>query len=57
MQGAFFMPILGGKNMLDVIVKLIKNGVVVNKNGESGTGGETAALGSAVLGKMVLGKE
>ena len=45
--------------MLDVVVTLIRDGVVVNKSGESnaaGKGGATAALGSAVLGTMSLGE-
>ena len=44
--------------MLDVVVTLIRDGVVVNKSGESsaGKGGASAALGSAVLGTMRLGE-
>ena len=45
--------------MLDVIVTLVKDGAIVNKNGESkaGKGGDTTAvLGVAVLGKMRLGE-
>ena len=44
--------------MLDVVVTLIREGVVVNKSGESkaNMGGETAALGSAILGTMRLGE-
>ena len=46
--------------MLDVIVTLMKDGVTVNKNGESNAGremsGTTAVLGVAVLGKMKLGE-
>lgn len=46
--------------MLDVIVTLTKDGVIVNKNGESKAGretsGATAVLGVAVLGKMKLGE-
>ena len=43
--------------MLDVVVTLIRDGVVVNKSGESRAikGGATAALGTAVLGTMKLG--
>lgn len=43
--------------MLDVVVQLIRDGVVVNSNGESKvTGNATAALGKAVLGTMRLGE-
>lgn len=45
--------------MLDVIVSLFRDGVLVNKNGESSANkasGTTAVLGSAVLGKMKLGE-
>lgn len=44
--------------MLDVVVQLIRNGVVVNSTGESkaSDNGTTAVLGKAVLGKMQLGK-
>lgn len=44
--------------MLDVIVQLIRDGVVVNKNGESlkKDGSTTAVLGKAVLGQMKLGE-
>lgn len=45
--------------MLDVTVKLIRDGVVVNSYG-SGIGdsesGSTAVIGHAVLGKMKLGE-
>lgn len=46
--------------MLDVIVTLARDGVIVNKNGESSAGketsGTTAVLGVAVLGQMKLGE-
>ena len=46
--------------MLDVIVTLTKDGVIVNKNGESKVSreksGTSAVLGVAVLGKMKLGE-
>lgn len=44
--------------MLDVVVTLIRDGVVVNKSGESRAikVGATAALGFAVLGTMRLGE-
>lgn len=47
--------------MLDVVVQLIRDGAVVNSNGESkatgnATGNATAALGKAVLGTMRLGE-
>ena len=46
--------------MLDVVVQLIRDGVVVNSNGESKasneTSGTTAVLGVAVLGTMRLGE-
>ena len=45
--------------MLDVTVKLLRDGVVVNSNEEGGDGsasGTTAVLGLAVLGKMKLGE-
>lgn len=42
--------------MLDVIVKLFRNGVIVNKNRPGReSGGAAAALGRAVLGTMKLG--
>lgn len=59
MHGAFLLPFLWeDKAMLDVVVQLIRDGVVVNSNGESKatTGNETAALGKAVLGTMRLGE-
>lgn len=46
--------------MLDVTVKLLRDGVVVNSNESGGGGSEsgstTAVLGLAVLGKMKLGE-
>lgn len=43
--------------MFDVIVKLIRNGVVVNGiGGSKKASGATAVLGKAVIGKMRLGK-
>lgn len=45
--------------MLDVVVQLIRDGVVVNGSGESkatGNATATAALGKAVLGTMRLGE-
>lgn len=44
--------------MLDVTVTLLKDGVAINGiGGESKEtdGGSTAALGKAVLGRMILG--
>lgn len=44
--------------MLDVKVKLIRDGMVSNGGGENKemNSGTTAVLGKAVLGKMVLGR-
>lgn len=42
--------------MLDVVVTVYKDGVAVNKLGNSKAGGASAILGSAVLGKMELSK-
>lgn len=43
--------------MLDVVVTLIRDGVVVNKSGESKKiGSATAVLGSAMLGTMRIGE-
>ena len=43
--------------MLDVVVTLLRDGVVINGSGESKKTGNrtTAALGRAVLGTMRLG--
>lgn len=42
--------------MLDVVVKVYKDGVLVNSCGADGDDSASAALGRAVLGKMTLGK-
>lgn len=45
--------------MLDVIVKLLRDGVVVNSNEGGGASSESdtsAVLGLAILGKMKLGE-
>lgn len=54
MQGAFLLE----ESMLDVVVRVYKDGVLVNGyNAESNdAGGTAAALGRAVLGEMRLGE-
>ena len=43
--------------MLDVVVKIYKDGVLVNGIGSGGSDADDAAvLGKAVIGKMKLGK-
>lgn len=43
--------------VLDVIVRLLRGGVIVNKSGRSLGGSESASvLGNAVIGAMALGE-
>ena len=43
--------------LLDVIVRLLRGGEIVNKSGRSLDGEESAAvLGDAVIGEMALGE-
>jgi hypothetical protein len=58
LQGAFFVPRRKGRDaaMLDVIVKLFRDGVMVRRTGRSRSAKSgTAVLGFCVLGEMVLG--
>lgn len=50
------MPILGGDNMLDVVVSVYKDGVLVNKNGKSSAGKSVAICGKVICGKAVCGR-